>query len=47
LPKNFFRYAWASAGVPPLARTWPYAARMFHFAEPEDAGFGVMILTPG
>ena len=30
-----------------MASTWPYAARMFHFAEPEEAGFGVMIFTPG
>ena len=26
---------------------WPYAARMFHLAEPEEPGFGVTILTPG
>ncbi len=27
--------------------TWEYAARMFHFAEPDDDGTGVTILTPG
>ena len=37
--------AWAS--VPPWPLTWAQAARMFHLAEPEEAGLGVMILTPG
>src|SRR4051794_226642 len=45
--KNCLRYAVASASLPPWARTCEYAARMFHFAEPEDAGLGVTILTPG
>ena len=37
----------ASASEPPAPVTWAHAARMFHFAEPDEAGFGVMISTPG
>ena len=35
----------ASSSLPPVA--WAHAARMFHRAEPDEPGFGVMISTPG
>ncbi len=40
-------YAVACASVLPRRRSAPYAARMFHFAEPELNGFGVTTCTPG
>src|SRR5207245_6513230 len=40
-------YAVACLSVLPRRRCAPYAARMFHFAEPELKGFGVTTCTPG
>src|SRR6476619_4307280 len=40
-------YAVACLSVLPRRRCAPYAARMFHFAEPELNGFGVTTCTPG
>ena len=37
----------ASSSLPPLPVTCAQAERMFHRAEPEEPGFGVMISTPG
>src|SRR3954464_4729114 len=44
--KSFCTYAVACLSVLPRRRWAPYAARMFHFAEPELNGFGVSTSTP-
>src|SRR5579884_156143 len=45
--KSFFTYAVACLSVLPRWRSASYAARTFHFAEPELKGFGVTTWTPG
>ena len=38
--RSLVMYSSASASLPPAPTTWAQAARMFHFAEPDEAGFG-------
>ncbi len=45
--RSLVKNASASASLPPAPVTWAQAASMFHFAEPDEAGLGVMISTPG
>ena len=47
LPKSFVMYSCAASSLPPSSFAAPYAARRFHLAEPEEAGFGVTMPTPG
>src|SRR4051794_34699801 len=47
LANSFFRYAVASASLPPAAMIDWYAARMFQRADPEEPGFGVTTPMPG